>query len=113
MAEGEGRIRSARGAGGPYRPVFHGSNQLFSLELGASKRRRALLFLILPIPVSIWFAKFQHPPPPRTRRPGQLFYHHSAFLNPPSLTSQPQLDPRPRHSGLPHRRRPAVARNRT
>src|SRR5207253_7312908 len=31
----------------------------------------ALLFVILPIQVSISFAKFQHPPPPQTRRPGQ------------------------------------------
>src|SRR5204863_3879176 len=33
MAEGEGRIGGARGTGGPYRPVFHGPNQLFSAEL--------------------------------------------------------------------------------
>src|SRR5436190_3873052 len=54
MAEGKGRIGSARSAGGSYRPVFHGSKQLFSPELVASKRRRALIFLIPSIPVSIW-----------------------------------------------------------
>jgi hypothetical protein len=36
MAKGEDRIRGARGTGGPYRPVFHGSNQLFDPELVAS-----------------------------------------------------------------------------
>jgi hypothetical protein len=33
MAEGEGRIGSARATGGPYRPVLHGPHHLFSSEL--------------------------------------------------------------------------------
>src|SRR5437762_6472918 len=36
MAEGEGRIGGARGTDGPYRPVFHGPDQLFSPELVGS-----------------------------------------------------------------------------
>ena len=31
--EGEGRIGGARSTGGPYRPVFHGPDQLFSSQL--------------------------------------------------------------------------------
>jgi hypothetical protein len=36
MEEGEGGIGGARTTGGPYRPVFHGPDELFSSELVAS-----------------------------------------------------------------------------
>src|SRR5437773_5693748 len=37
MAEGEGRIGGAWATGGPYRPVFHGPEQLLSPQLVAPK----------------------------------------------------------------------------
>jgi hypothetical protein len=39
-AEKNCRIGGARATGGPYRPVFHGPDQLFSSELVASKLRK-------------------------------------------------------------------------
>src|SRR4029077_3990316 len=39
MAEGEGRVGGARSTGGPYRPVFHGSDELFRAQVGAVEKR--------------------------------------------------------------------------
>jgi len=49
MAEGEGRIGGPRSTGGPYRPVFHGSDQLFSPELAHKLGRAGLAEPLRPI----------------------------------------------------------------
>ena len=44
MEKGKGRLGDSGATGGPYRQLLHGSDQLFSSELVASKKRRDLVF---------------------------------------------------------------------